>query len=72
MPSKGKKLFSKASHLGAHIIYNLFILAKALWFFVWFFIYFHSLFEFFIKFFYINIVIFSILCFEPPKVIKEI
>ena len=33
---KGKKLFSKSSHLWVHIIYTLCIFAKTLWFFVWF------------------------------------
>ena len=36
MLSKGKKLFPKASHLGVHIIYTLYIFAETLWFFVWF------------------------------------
>ena len=72
MLSKGKKLFPKASHLGVHIIYTLYIFAKTLWFFVWFLYISTASLSFFIYIiFYIYIVIFSILCFERPKVVKE-
>ena len=36
MLSKGKKLFQKASQLGVHVIYTLYIFAKAIGFFIWF------------------------------------
>ena len=72
MLSKGKKLFPKASHLGVHIIYTLYIFAKTLWFFVWFLYISTASLSFFIYIiFYIYIVIFSILCFERPKVVKQ-
>ena len=52
---KERNLFPKASHLGVHIIYTLYIFAKTLCFakksFCLVFIYFHSLFEFFIYYF---------------------
>ena len=64
MLSKGKTLFPKASHLEVHIIYTLHIFVKTLCF--------ESFFEFFIYIiFYVHIVIFSILCFERTKVVKE-
>ena len=69
MLSKGKKLFPKASYLGVRIM-HIFSLKRCLFCFV--FIYFYSLFEFFIHIiFYIYVVIFSILCFESLKVVKE-
>ena len=71
MLSKGKKLFPKASHLGVHIIYTLYIFTKTLWFFVWFLYISTACLSFFIYNFSIYIVIFGILCFERPKVVKE-
>ena len=76
---RGKKLFPKASHIGVHIICTLHIFAKALWFFVSFlYISTASLSFLYISFstyiyiyIYIYIVIFGILCFERPKVVKE-
>ena len=69
MLSKRKKLFAKASNLGAHIIYTLYIFTVV---FYLVFIYFQSLFEFYIYIiFYMYVVIFSILCFKRPKVVKE-
>ena len=70
--SKGKKLFPKASNWGLYIIYALYIFAKTLWIFIWFLYISRNLFEFFICIiFYIYIVIFSVLCFERSKVVKE-
>ena len=70
MLSKGKKLFPKASHLGAHIIYTLYIFTVV---FCLVFMYFQSLFKFYIHIvFYVYVVIFSILCFKRPKVVKEL
>ena len=64
---KERNLFPKASHLGVHIIYTLYIFAKTLWF-----LFGLASLSFFIHIiFYIHIVIFSILCFEYPKVAKE-
>ena len=54
------------------MIYTLYIFAKTLWFFVWFLYISTASLSFFIYIiFYIYIVIFSILCFERPKVVKE-
>ena len=72
MLSKGKKLFPKASHLGVHIIYTLYIFAKTLWFFVWFlYISTASLSFLYIQFSTYIYCFFSVLCFERPKVVKE-
>ena len=73
MLSEGKKPFPKASHLGVHIIYTLYIFAKTLWCFVWFLHISTASLSFFI---YISfstyiLAIFSILCSEHPKVVKE-
>ena len=73
MRIKGKKLFLKASYLGVHTIYTLYIFAKTLWFFVWF-LYYSTVSEFFIYIvilFIVYIVIFSVLYFERTKVAKE-
>ena len=68
---KGKKLFPKASYSGVNIVYTLCILAKRLWFFVWF-LHISTASEFFVYItFYMYLVILSILCFECPKVVKE-
>ena len=66
---KERNCLQKASNLGAHIIYTLYIFTVV---FYLVFIYFQSLFEFYIYIiFYIYVVIFSILCFKRPKVVKE-
>ena len=70
MLSKGNKLLPKASRLGVHKYFIYFRYNAVVFCLV--FIYFHSLFGFFIHIiFYRYIVIFSILCFERPKVVRE-
>ena len=70
---KEKKLFPKASHLGVHIIYMLYIFDKRCDFLFDFYIFPQPLWVFYIyNFLHIYIVIFSILCFERQKVVKEL